>query len=184
MKRVDYWTLTIHFWPTATEAGVKPVKTDGFQEGPQFYRPDSIDFDKPPSREEFLEVVQSVPWMGVWQDALLPLVATNPWPMIDCAHKAAHVDLCNEQGQVVGRLEVRRNQRWANAGYTAPFISTDVIRSAAHLRNGKMTAAVEYVDAHRHRLMEQIAQQPGWSEETIEHEIHKLLVNGGFLKRV
>jgi len=61
MKRHDYWQLTIHFWPAATEAGVQPVKAIGFEDGPQFYRPDTIDFDHPPSRDEFLEVVQTIP---------------------------------------------------------------------------------------------------------------------------
>lgn len=115
MKRHDYWTLTIHFWPAATEAGVQPVKANAYEDGPQFYRPDAIDFDHPPSREEFLEVTQAIPWMGVWQDTLLPIVASNPWPMIDMAHKAAHVDLKNEQGQIVGQLEVRRQETDAAA---------------------------------------------------------------------
>jgi hypothetical protein len=184
MKRADYWTLTIHFWPTGIDAGLQPVVANGFEEGPQFYRPDSIDFEKPPSREEFLEVTQTIPWMGVWQDTLLPIVASNPWPMIDFAHKAAHVDLHDEQGQVVGKLEVWRKERWANGGYSAPFITTDVIRSAARLRNGKMDAAIEYVELHRHRLMERVAQQQGWSEATIAKEIRTPLVKGGFLKQV
>ena len=183
MKRADYWQLTIHFWPAATEAGVRPIKAHGFEEGPQFYRPDSIDFDHPPSRKEFLEVTQTIPWMGLWQDTLLPVVATNPWPMIDFAHKAAHVDLRNEQGQIVGRLEVRRQERWANACYNAPFITIDMIRSAARLRNGKMAAAVEYVESHRHSIMERVSQTD-WNERAVHGEIRKLLVVGGFLKKV
>jgi hypothetical protein len=184
MKRHDYWQLTIHFWPAATEAGVQPVKANAFEDGPQFYRPDSIDFDHPPSRDEFLEVTQAIPWMSVWQDTLLPVVASNPWPMIDMAHKAAHVDLKNEQGQIVGQLEVRRQERWANAGYCAPFITTDMIRSAARLRNGKLAAAIEHVERHRHSLMERLAMQPGSSQATTDTEIRKLLVSGGFLKKV
>ncbi|NLS97540.1 MAG: hypothetical protein GXX96_35825 [Planctomycetaceae bacterium] len=184
MKRHDYWQLTVHFWPAATEAGVQPVKANGFEEGPQFYRPDTIDFDHPPSRDEFLAVVQTIPWMSVWQDTLLPVVANNPWPMIDFAHKAAHIDLKNEQGQIVGQLEVRRQERWANAGYCAPFITTDMIRSAARLHNGKMAAAIEHVELHRHRLMERLAMQPGSSQATTDTEIRKLLVVGGFLKKV
>lgn len=80
---------------------------------------------------------------------------------------------------------MRRQERWANAGYTAPFITIDMIRSAARLHNGKMAlAAVQYVELHRHRVMEQVAQQPGWTEETTDAEIRKLLVSGGFLKTV
>ena len=179
----DYWQLTIHFWPAATEAGVQPVKANGFEEGPQFYRPDTIDFDHPPSREEFSEVTQAIPWMGVWQDTLLPVVASYPWPMLDFAHKAAHVDLKNEQGQIVGKLEVRRQERWGNAGYNAPFITTDMVRSAARLRNGKMAAAIEYVERHRHSIMERVTQT-GWNQTTTDTEIRKLLVSGGFLKKV
>jgi len=184
MRRMDYWRLTIHFWPSAVEAGTQPIKTDGFEQGPQFYRAHTIDFDHPPSREEFLAVTREIPWMGVWQDTLLPVVAQNPWPMIDSAHKAAHVDLQNEQGQIVGTLEVRREQRWANQGYDAPFITTAMIRSAARFNRQKMEVAVEYVEPHRHTIMERVAQQRGWTEGTVHTEIRKVLVEGGFLKKV
>jgi hypothetical protein len=47
-----------------------------------------------------------------------------------------------------------------------------------------MDAAIEYAELHRHRLMERVAQQPGWSEATIAKENRTLLVKGGFLKQV
>ncbi len=126
---------------------------------------------------------QAIPWMGVWQDTLLPIVANNPWPMIDFAHKAAHVNLKNEQGQIVGQLEVRRQERWGNAGYCAPFITTDMIRSAAHLRNGKLAAAIEHVERHRHSIMERVTRT-SWNQATTDTEIRRVLVAGGFLKKV
>ena len=77
MTKTIYWRLTIHFWPRAAEAGVRPVVSNGFEAGEQFYRPRDIDFQNPPSREEFLEVVGQIPWMqAVWYD-LLPILARN-----------------------------------------------------------------------------------------------------------
>jgi len=164
------------------EAGKSPIKTDRFEQGQEFYRPHTIDFDQPPSREEFLAVTRQFPWMAVWQDTLFPIVAENPWPMIDLAHKAAHVDLHDEQGQIVGKLEVTREERWANEGYSAPFITTAMIRSVTRLNHRKTQAAVEHVESHLNTIMERVAQQAGWTDETVKAEIRKVLVEGGFLR--
>lgn len=181
MKRTTYWRLTVSFWPRAAEAGVRPVCSHGFEAGEQFYRPHDLDFERPPSREEFLEIVSVVPWMQAAWHRLLPILAKNPWPMLDTAHKAATVDLKDENGRCVGRLEVRREDRWMNQGYTAPFITTEACRAVSrHLR--RRCEATQYLDTNRHTLMERVAKIPNWTEQTVLAEMRKMLIEAGFLK--
>ena len=181
MLRTTYWRLTVHFWPRAAEAGVQPVISHGFETGEQFYRPRNIDFDHPPSREDFAEIVMRVPWMQAAWNKLLPIVAHNPWPMIDNLHKAATVELQDEDGRCVGRLEVCREERWLNQGYAAPFITTEACRAVTrHLR--RRTEAAEYLDGNRYALIERVAKIPQWTEETVIAEMRAMLIEGGFLK--
>jgi hypothetical protein len=181
MTKTTYWRLTIHFWPRAAEANVQSVVAQGFEEGLQFYRPRSIDFDNPPGREEFLEVVGRVPWMqAAWHD-LLPILGGNPWPMIDNCHKAATVDLKDEEGRCVGRLEVCREERWLNQGYVAPFVSTET-RRAVTCQLRRRNEAAEYLDANRYALMERVAKRPHWTEAMVLAEMRAMLVESGFLK--
>lgn len=181
MFKTTYWRLTVHFWPRAVEAGIRPVVSRGFESGEQFYRPRDLDFQNPPSREEFLEIVGRVPWMQTaWHD-LLPILAMNPWPMIDNCHKAATVDLQDTEGRCVGRLEVCREDRWMNQGYVAPFISTEACRAVTrHLR--RRDEADEYLDTNRYALMERIAKMPHWTETIMLAEMRAMLIEGGFLK--
>ncbi len=142
MTRTSYWRPTIHFWPRAVEAGVQPVVSHGFEGGEQFHRPHSLDFEFAPSREEFVEIVNQVPWMQAAWSKLLPLLGKNSWPTVGNCHKSAAVDLQDEQRRFVGRLEVCREERSVNQGYTAPFISTEACRAVArHLR--RRTEAAE-----------------------------------------
>ena len=180
MTKTTYWRLTIHFWIHAAEAGVKPVISHGFEAGEQFYRPRDMDFQHPPSREEFTEIVMRVPWMQAAWHRLLPVLARNPWPMIDNCHKAATVDLNDEEGRCVGRLEVCREERWMNQGYTAPFISTEACRAATR-QFRRRTEAAEYLNTNRCALMERVAKMPHWTEQTVLAEMRKMLVEAGFL---
>jgi hypothetical protein len=181
MTRTTFWRLTIHFWPRATEAGVRPVVSHGFEAGEQFYRPRSIDFERAPSREEFVEIVGQVPWMqAAWHD-LLPILALNQWPMIDNCHKAASVDIQDAEGRCVGRLEVCREERWLNQGYVAPFISTEACRAVTR-RLRRPAEAAEYLDKNRPALMERVAKKGHWTEEIVFAEMRAMLVEGGFLK--
>ena len=181
MTKTTYWRLTIHFWLHAVEAGVKPVISHGFEGGEQFYRPRDMDFQNPPSREEFTEIVMRVPWMQAAWSRLLPLLPQNSWPMLDTMHKAATVDLQDEEGRCVGRLEVCREERWMNQGYTAPCITTDTCRAVTrHLR--RRSEAAEYLNTNRHALMERVAKMPCWTEETVLAAMRAMLVEGKFLK--
>jgi hypothetical protein len=181
MTKTTYWRLTVSFWPHAAEAGVQPVVSHGFESGEQFYRSRCIDFENPPSREEFVEIVNRVPWMQAAWHGLLPVLGKNPWPMIDNLHKAATVDLKDDEGRCVGRLEVCREERWLNQGYVAPCITTEACRAVTrHLR--RRTEAAEYLDTNRHALMERVAKIPHWTEEMVLAEMRAMLVEGGFFK--
>jgi hypothetical protein len=181
MTKTTYWRLTVSFWPNAAATGLQPVISHGFEEGEQFYRPRNIDFEQPPSREEFVEIVMRVPWMQAAWNKLLPILAHNQWPMIDNCHKAATVDLQDEGGRCVGRLEVCREERWLNQGYVAPFISTEACRAVTR-RLRRPSEAAKYLDGNRYGLMERVAKIPHWTEETVIAEMRAMLVKGGFLK--
>lgn len=181
MTKTSYWRLTIHFWPRAAEAGVRPVVSHGFEAGEHFYRPRSLDFEFPPSREEFIEIVNRVPWMQAAWHGLLPILARNPWPMLDNLHKAATVDLNDENGRCVGRLEVCREERWLNQGYAAPFITTEACRAVTR-RLRRRGEAAEYLNSNRYALMERVAKVPNWTEKMVLAEIRAMLVEAGFLK--
>jgi hypothetical protein len=114
MKKLDFWRLTVAYWPKAADAGLQPCVAVGYgEEGAQFHRPHDIDFAKPPTREDFLAVVRQTPWMHVWETTLLPLLAQNDWPIVPACHKAAHVEL-TAHGKVVGELRVQRHCLYVN----------------------------------------------------------------------
>jgi hypothetical protein len=46
-----------------------------------------------------------------------------------------------------------------------------------------MAAAIEHVERHRHSIMERVTRT-GWNQATTDTEIRRVLVNGGFLKKV
>ncbi len=181
MTNTTYWRLAIHFWPRATEAGVQPVVSHGFEDGEQFYCPRNIDFEHPPRREEFVEIVNRVPWMQAAWHGLLSVLAKNPWPMIDAVHKAATVDIQDTEGRCVGRLEVCREDRWLNQGYAAPWITTEACRTVSR-RLRRPSEAAEYLQGNRYALMERVVKARYWTEETVLAEMRKLLVEAGYLK--
>jgi hypothetical protein len=116
MEKLDFWRLTVAYWPKAAEAGLLPCPIKGFgDEGPQFYRPHNIDFANRPSREDFLAIVRRTPWMHVWEAALLPVIAQTDRPAVGPYHKAAHVEL-KANGKVVGQLRVHRQTLYLNDG--------------------------------------------------------------------
>ena len=104
MKTQTMWALTVSYWPRAAKAGLKPVPTDGFEQGDQFYRPTTIRFAQQPTQANFEGVVRQRPWMGVWDD-LMPLI--TEWPTVDSGYKRNVVDVGG-----VGRLEIRREDLW------------------------------------------------------------------------
>jgi hypothetical protein len=164
MNIASDWRLTIHYWPRATEAGVRPQRSIGFSfdESPALYRAHELDFTRPPSREDFHAVVARTPWMTCWEETLLPVLALNHWPMITPGHKGASVDLKDASGQVVGHLEVWRRDRYCNTPCSLPFFGTypgsDIDRFLKRrVRDkAKRQAAREHVEAQRHLIMERV----------------------------
>ena len=117
------WKLTIHHWPRATDAGVRPQLYTGFSldECPALYRPTELVFSHPPSREDLLVVVARTPWMASWQETLLPVLAQNQWQIITAGYKGASVEFKDDSGRVVGRVEVWRQDHHCNVPYAVPF---------------------------------------------------------------
>lgn len=156
-----YWRLTVAFWPEAVRAGVHPVKTCGYLEGPQYYRPRDIDFHRPPSREEFLQVVRQTPWMRVWEQDLLPVIAGNDWPMIDPGHKASHVYLQDSSGRTVGQLDVTKQEFFQNTGYQVPMITVDDIELVcSNMRKENREAAHQLIRSKENQIQERLARSP------------------------
>jgi hypothetical protein len=76
-------------------------------------------------REDFLEVVKETPWMHVWEETILPVIAVNPWPMIQSVDKASHQKLFYEGkvgGLQIGHLHVSRHEIYDNPGYIQNWI--------------------------------------------------------------
>lgn len=160
MTRYNFWILTVSFWPEAAEADVRPLVSLSFcDEGPAFYCPREIHFQNPPSRQEFLEVVKTTPWMAhFWNDTLLPVIAANDWPMIDFMHDGSHVDLKDAKGQVVGQLDVSKHDLFASGGYqTAAVYSNEVDRALRGLQGDQLVKAKELLRKSENWLREQYA---------------------------
>ena len=91
MNTQQVWRLTVHFYPHAIEAGVRPANTnvnaceqrslnDGKISPAAFYRSHEFLFRHPPSREDFMNMVRGLPWaVTAWENSLLLLLvgATN-----------------------------------------------------------------------------------------------------------
>lgn len=180
MKREDYWRLTVAHWESAVEAGLRPVIAHGFPDGDQYYHPHDFDFQSPPSREDFLQVCRQLPWTSVWDDSLLPMIEKNDWPMIDFCVKASYVDLKDDQGRTVGRLEVRRHNQYQNQSYGGCFFSIDERDKALRgLKGDKLKAGFEALNTtYENRVRERIIKEEAYTEveririmQTVLHEL-------------
>lgn len=180
LSRSDYWRLTIHHFPRAAEAGVQPQPTLRFlDDSPAAYRPHDLDFERPPSRDEFLSVLAMTPWMACWQDSLLPVIQRNQWPVIDSGHKRSTTDLIDGEGRLVGRLEVSRHTRFRNVGYRVPFVSGSDVEGVINRRirdRGRREQARRYVDDHRNLILERLASNGA----NTRSEVERVLMDGGF----
>lgn len=190
LKKSDSWNLTVCFWPKATEAGVKPCEVLRFQFEewtPNFYISHTINFKNPPSREDFLHVVNGTYWMlNNWKDTLLPLIASGTWPMIYRDwEKGAHADILDAQGRVVGRLDVSREDVWENANYhTAPIDSDDRAAVLRGLKGDARSAAENafYGSPVKNRVREKLSKQEFFTTEDVRRELRSALVELGLMK--
>jgi hypothetical protein len=126
MDRSEFYCLTVALWPHAVEAGVQPVKTDGFENGPQFYRPHEFHFANPPTRQDWWALCAQTPWMAVFREVDKPVIDANPWPLVGPGMKSCGVELKNDRGQVVGRLSVRLQHCHLNPCPMVPHIGVDI----------------------------------------------------------
>lgn len=132
MSRSEFWTLTVHYYPEAVKAGVRPIDKQWFsgEHEPCHYRSHSFHFNKPPSRKDFLRMVQRIYWAHhAWKDDLLPLIESGKadWPIVDYGHKAAQADIRDAEGKRVGHLKVDSEVMYDAEGYdrVATFILYD-----------------------------------------------------------
>jgi N-methylhydantoinase A/oxoprolinase/acetone carboxylase beta subunit len=137
-------------------------------------------FRHPPTREDFLQVCEQLPWTSVWQTTLFPILATHPWPMIDYMHKSAGVELF-DQSKLVGRVNVYREDRWENKKVVVPAIYEEIGEITRRCKDKE--AARRYVEGRRYEIMENVAKgdMSIWPEN-VAKEIRRVLVEGGFLK--
>jgi hypothetical protein len=173
-KRERFWCLTIEFWPGAVESGKSPVDGVTHNRHPFFFR-------HPPTREDFLNVCEQLPWTAVWNTTLFPILAQHPWPMIDYMHKSAGVELLDRE-KLVGRVNVYREDRWENRNVAAPAIYEDISHITRRCKN--KDEARRYVEGRRYEIMENVAKGSDvlTVPEMVAGDIRRVLVEGGFLK--
>lgn len=164
MQRDKYWRLTIEFWAHAVDAGVQPVKCHGFptEDHPGHYRSHTVDFNEPPTREDFLAVVAMTPWMQSWKDSLIPVMEKNDWPMIDYMHKGSSVTLMRD-GVEVGRLEVWRQHLYLNQPTVVPPVLCDEVDQAVRgLRRSVVEEARTLIRNSENKLRELFVKKRLW----------------------
>jgi len=181
--RTVYWQLEVSFWLSAVEAGVKPVLARSYRSDPASYVPHTVDFQYPPSREDFLQVVSQIPWMHVWQDNLLPIIAKHDWPMIDFAHKAASVELKTDTGVLVGRLDVCRQEFFRNQPYSTLMVTaTDLDQVVNRLPKEKRSDAFALLRSRDHHMQERLSKLGRPPEDAdLKQAIRAVLIEGGFI---
>jgi hypothetical protein len=181
VERSTFWSLTVHYYPAAAAAGLRPVENESFAlDGPQYYRPHRFDFANPPRREDFLAVCRKLPWTHVWNDTLLPVLERNPWPIMDSFHKANSQDLFDEQGRQVGRLNIYKEEAWLNRAYLCPHVSS-VGDIATRLINrmyrdpAERRAAKDFLLTQENRIREELVNTQLPDLEDIHSVMKKVL---------
>jgi hypothetical protein len=190
LTRTDDWTLTISYWPHAVLANVRPQRTARlcFDDDPALYAAHDIDFSYPPTRADFFAVVRMTPWMSTWEGDLLPIIASHAWPMIAVGFKGSTVDLRDDNGCHVGRLEVWRRQRHCNTPrptlglWTYPGSDVDRLIKRRICDGERRERAHEHVQRQRNLILERLADGQDQTEERMLREVERVLVEGGFVK--
>ena len=179
-----FYSLTVKYWPKAAEQGVRPIECRGFSDDQGHYSPTVIEFGNPPSRADFLQIVRQTPWMHVWEDALVPVIAANDWPMLDYAHKRSTVDLLDDQGRVCGELTVQKERFYQNQSVAVPMITCDVRdKVTCRLRTDKSDTDIHLLLTRaENRIQERMVNAGDLSDERMEYEIRLVLHDAGLLK--
>lgn len=188
MTRLKYfWSLTIHYYPNAVKAGVKPISTsfgefledDG--KNPALYRPYEFYFESPPTRNEFLEVVRLTPWAShAWSNTLVPVIAINPWPMLDWLNKSSSQNLIDSNNLLVGRINIHREEVHVNTGMNRDFCITSSMYSAITQKYG--TGASNLLFENKNLVLERAQIQ--WENFEGEHDtILRDVINDFFYEK-
>ena len=115
MRKIDYYQITLHYWPQAVEANVPPQATRLYSvQGPQYYIPHSINFQDKPLRKDLIEAIKQTPWMATAYAEFLNLMELNPFPLVSMGNKSEDQDVIGDDGKCYGRIEVRREWLMAN----------------------------------------------------------------------
>jgi len=175
----DTWTLTIHYYPELP-AGSKPVPVEGFAERrPETYKPRSFTFANPPSRADFVSLINSLAWAQYLANELLPLLEgdRNQWPIIAHGFKAGSTSLRNGKDVLVGHVDISRSTVYDNVPYMTPS-SVPAREIAQRFRGEKRQQVADFLLSHEHLLLERVLLQgtPMQSEAT------RLLKAGGLTR--
>ena len=175
MQTAEVWTLTIHWYPRAAEAGVTPCPStfatiarefgQTGDVGPAYYNPHEFIFSAPPSREDLLALIDCVPWMQASfknaEPSLYRLMQDrrqNQVPVISVGYKAGDSPIICD-GREVGRIEVRRDTLYQNPGRRTPLLTTSEATRfiTRRIRNvERQRKALALLETHKHRINEAI----------------------------
>jgi hypothetical protein len=199
MNRHFVWSLTVHFYPKAAAAQVRPIDVrraacdrclaaEGKINPASYYNSHTFQFDHPPSREDFLFLVRAIPWMSCWDKDLVPLLLNraNQWPVITMGYKASSADVLDEQGRKVGELDVRHEEVFQNQRYYSAFVTVDAVNKATCRLGFKRDAAREYIEKYENRIRERTTElgreKHDMPDRFLDQAIREVLVKGGFIK--
>lgn len=188
----EIWSLCVCWWEEAVKAGVQPVQVAslGFDPDwkPEYWTPREFLFDRPPSRQDFLDYCKGLFWTYTWDSDVFPAVARSAWPMVDWMHKASHSDLLDAEGRIVGGLRVNHEEVFCGGtGYdrtivAIPFKIEESITNRLS-RENRLPASVVIMKAEN-RIKESISGIEGEKErnDTIRAGIKKALFDAGLRK--
>ncbi|GMU20582.1 MAG: hypothetical protein AMXMBFR13_06790 [Phycisphaerae bacterium] len=151
--------LRVAFWPHAIVAGLRPVKTDGFEEGEQYYHEHDFLFEHPPDRADWWELCRQTPWMFCFEK-YRPIIESHPWPLVLPGKKAGHVDLLDAQGRRIGFIAVNRRHVMRNPYHMVPDIGSDIWARIVRGLNGKESLdAKSWIMCNEHYIAEEAMRE-------------------------
>lgn len=117
----------------------------------------------PPTREDFLWTVNSIPWFSRSVEMLLPQIERGPWPVVTEGYKYASVDVLDALGALDGRISVSRKLVLANRRSGLSQDPVSYLPEVIKLYRGKTRVEVEdffRVPANQHRWRERVGRYP------------------------
>lgn len=182
MQRKEMFILTIHHWPHAIAANVPPVVDTQFESGPSFYRPEVIEFDHRPTRDDMLEVIRQVPYMAHHYQPYMKLLETTEFPMVPMQGKAGQCDII-EDGKIVGRIEVRRTHVYLNRYRHIPYVMTEPEQIARYIPKERREEAIKYATDRENLIKERYVRNYETDNGyTVLDAVREVLFEGGFVK--